>query len=325
MTSTTPDTGQDAVPGLPDSDPGTPPRVPRIGLVLGAGGLVGEAFHRGILNALNEVTAWDARNADIIVGTSAGALLGATLRAPAKAAGDYVPAADVTVPRLGGLQTLASLARRPWQARAITLASSLLPAGSRSTDVVSAGLHHRYGRAWSDRDFWAVAVRWSDGRRTVFGREGDPSSDMGSAVAASCAIPGYFRPVVIDGVAYVDGGVHSPTNADLLVGRDLDLVIVSSPLSVARSAVRPKLDLSLRLLWHRYLVSEVRALRRSGVPVIAFEPGGEALPKMSWNSMSHRNLDEVEDRAWVGAVKQLRNPRNAALRALLSPRLTESA
>jgi NTE family protein len=300
--------------------------MPRIGLVLGAGGLVGEAFHRGILNALNEVTAWDARHAEIIVGTSAGALMGATLRAPAGSAPDYVPAAEVVdVPRLGGLQTLGALARRPWRARAMTLASSVLPAGTRSTDVVSAGLHHRYGGAWADKEFWAVAVRWSDGRRTVFGREGEPAADVGSAVAASCAIPGYFRPVVIDGVAYVDGGVHSPTNVDLLVGRPLDLVIVSSPLSVARNAVRPKLDLSLRLLWHRYLVNEVRVVRRSGVPVIAFEPGTAALPRMSWNSMSPRNLDVVEDAAWVDGVRQLRHPRNAALRALLSPRLSDSA
>jgi NTE family protein len=311
--------------GLTGSDPGSPRDVPRIGLVLGAGGLVGEAFHRGILNALNEVTAWDARHAEIIVGTSAGSLMGASLRAPAKADGVYVPAEQADVPRLGGLQTLRSLARRPWQARAMTIASSLLPAGTRSTDVVSAGLHHRYGARWADKDFWAVAVRWSDGRRVVFGREGEPRADIGSAVAASCAIPGYFRPVVIDGVAYVDGGVHSPTNADLLVGRELDLVIVSSPMSVAATAVRPKIDLSLRLLWHRYLVNEVRQLRRSGTPVIAFEPGSEALSRMSWNSMSPRNLDTVEDGAWVGGVRQLRHPRNAALRALLSPRMSDSA
>src|SRR5260221_11263431 len=53
----------------------------RIGLVLGAGGATGHAFHIGALAALEEATGWDARNADIIVGTSAGSIIGALLRA----------------------------------------------------------------------------------------------------------------------------------------------------------------------------------------------------------------------------------------------------
>src|SRR5205085_3550651 len=55
--------------------------TPRIGLVLGAGGAVGHAFHSGVLAALSDVTGWDARDADVIVGTSAGSVVGALLRA----------------------------------------------------------------------------------------------------------------------------------------------------------------------------------------------------------------------------------------------------
>src|SRR3954454_20457205 len=55
--------------------------VPRIGLVLGAGGEVGHAFHAGVLAALADVTGWDARDAEVVVGTSAGSLVGALVRA----------------------------------------------------------------------------------------------------------------------------------------------------------------------------------------------------------------------------------------------------
>ncbi len=53
----------------------------RIGLVLGAGGSAGVAYHGAILGALEEATQWDPRTADIIVGTSAGAITGSMLRA----------------------------------------------------------------------------------------------------------------------------------------------------------------------------------------------------------------------------------------------------
>jgi predicted acylesterase/phospholipase RssA len=53
----------------------------RIGLVLGAGGVVGHAFHAGALAALEDETGWDPRSADVIVGTSAGSVVAALLRA----------------------------------------------------------------------------------------------------------------------------------------------------------------------------------------------------------------------------------------------------
>src|SRR4051794_18162851 len=55
--------------------------VSRIGLVLGAGGLTGDAFHRGVLRALAD-RGYDARAADLVVGTSAGSMVGAFLRKP---------------------------------------------------------------------------------------------------------------------------------------------------------------------------------------------------------------------------------------------------
>src|SRR6478752_3905851 len=65
-----------------------------IGLVLGAGGVLGGAYHAGALAALAEVTGWDPRTADLIVGTSAGAHTAATLRAGVSAADHLARATD---------------------------------------------------------------------------------------------------------------------------------------------------------------------------------------------------------------------------------------
>jgi NTE family protein len=109
---------------------------------------------------------------------------------------------------------------------------------------------------------WIVAVRRRDGRRVVFGSPGAPTADIGTAVAASCAIPAYLTPSQIDGVDHIDGGVHSPTNADLLAGCDLDLMVVSSPMSVDLRSVRPRVDLPIRLHARRRL----QAAALSGSP-----------------------------------------------------------
>ncbi len=51
-----------------------------VGLVLGAGGVVGQAYHAGVLSALHQSAGWDPRSADIIVGSSAGSITGTMLR-----------------------------------------------------------------------------------------------------------------------------------------------------------------------------------------------------------------------------------------------------
>jgi NTE family protein len=267
----------------------------RVGLVLGAGGVTGDAFHRGVLRALDE-RGWDARTADVVVGTSAGAMGGAVGSRPgANAAGSA--AATVHGRRLGRAPDLAPLLgalRRPWATRPGVLATSLLPTGRRSTDFLVAGLRGHHGGEWPTEPLYVVAVRRRDGKRVVFGQDGAPRTDVAHAVAASCAIPGYFHPVEIDGEVYVDGGVHSPTNADVVADRDLDVLVVSSPMSVDPRHVGATLDLPMRLAFHRYLRRETARLRRRGVPVVVVEPGGSLLSVMGVNPMRGARLDEVE-------------------------------
>jgi NTE family protein len=277
----------------------------RLGLVLGAGGTAGEAFHRGVLRAMEEAGI-DARTADVVVGTSAGAIVAASVRRRGPS-GEPAP----TRPRpvsgrlLRDRAAVLDLIRRPRQALNAALLMPELASGRRSLAFMAEALRARHGETWPAAALWIVAVRRRDGRRVVFGRPGEPMTDVGSAVAASCAIPGYFTAVDIHGVPYVDGGVHSPTNADLLTGLDLDLVVISSPMSMEPGAVRPRADLALRLFFHRYLRDEVWALRRSGDQVLAIEPDAAVLGALRLNMMDGRRIDEIEQRAYELARRRL--------------------
>jgi NTE family protein len=304
--------------------------VTRIGLVLGAGGVTGEAFHRGVLSALAEATGFDPATAEVLVGTSAGSLVAATLRlgGGAAAAGAPAPPDGALAAALGrrpDLRPLLAVARRPWTARAGVVATALVPAGTRPTETFVAPLRRRWGTSWPARELLVCAVRRRDGRRVVFGAPGAPVTDVATAVAASCAIPGYFRPVTVDGSAYVDGGVHSPTNADVLAGHGLDLVVISSPMSVERTALRATLDLTARLLWHRYVTAERRALERRGTLVLAIEPGGAALRALGVNTLSAANVDVIEELAHTATVALLARPENAGRAALLGGRATSAS
>ncbi len=292
----------------------------RIGLVLGAGGVTGEAFHHGVLRGIREMTGWDATGADVVVGTSAGSLVAASLRRP-----DDAPTVDLDAPATGSpgllpdVRPLVSSALQRRLPRAGVALSSLLPAGHRSAEFFTAGLRRRHGGDWPEQRTWVVAVRRRDGRRVAFGSKGAPETDLATAVTASCAIPGYFQPVTVDGDAYVDGGVHSPTNADLLARTRLDVVLVSSPMSVVPQMARPRLDLPLRLLFHRYLSAEVRRLRTAGIEVLTFEPDADALPALGLHPLRAENIDEVARAATRMTHRRLESDRAGEVRTRLTP------
>lgn len=277
-----------------------------LGVVFGAGGTLGEAFHRGVLQALAE-RGLDPRGAQVVVGTSAGSIVAASVRRKVPAT-PIPPLADRAARRrrvLPDRSTALAVLHRPRQALNALLLTPELASGRISTEFMARSLRRSHGDRWPDAATWIVAVRRDDGQRVVFGQEGQPVTDIASAVAASCAIPGYFAAVEIDGTAYVDGGVHSPTNADLLAPADLDTVVVSSPMSVDPRRARPKLDLPLRMLFHGYLRSEVWTLRRSGSQVISIEPDAPVHAVMGINMMDGRRADEVHDRAYELACRRL--------------------
>ncbi|MDN5858659.1 MAG: patatin-like phospholipase family protein [Pseudonocardia sp.] len=227
----------------------------RTGLVLGAGGLLGSAWMTAALVALQDTIDRPLGELDLIVGTSAGSVLGSALRCgqsvdellahqqgmdPDELAPDLEDVVDLPDirrieretgnglpplpwPVMGSPCLLASAALRPHRLNPVVVASSLLPLGrarlSSLVDMVAA-MQTRVGitaDGWiPGSPLWLVAVDYDSGRRTVFGRAGGPPATVGEAVLASCSIPGWFAPQVIGGRRYVDGGVASTTSLDLL-------------------------------------------------------------------------------------------------------------
>jgi len=276
----------------------------RVALVLGAGGPVGHAYHAGVLRALEDALGWDAREADLVLGTSAGAQVGALLRAglhgedlAARAAGDLLrgPAQEIArhyvrpttdaphpehprsfLPAAPGF--VARALRTPTLLRPGRLIAALLPAGRVRLDPLAEGFRNLFGERWP-RDLWITSVLLDTGEPVVFGREGAPLLDVGTAVAASAAVPGVFVPVAWQGRRYVDGGVHSATHLEHLTLEKLDLVIVSSPLSIYPP---------MRALVHR----EIRRLERS-CRVIAIEPNPETAVAMGYQMMATNRSREV--------------------------------
>jgi NTE family protein len=295
--------------------------VPRVGLVLGAGGLTGMAQHAGALAALELDLGWDPRTADLIVGTSAGSLTGALLRIgvsstdlaawctgipvvdalhdPLLAA---IRGAESALPAFGprallrpwrtpGMALWKRLATERSQVQWISALSTLLPAGAVDLDACRLVLGEVVGDVWPD-GLWICATRRDDGCNTVFGHPDAPPATLSDAVAASCAIPSYFAPVLVNGVNYIDGGCRSSTNADLLGDEGLDVVVVMAPLSTSgRTPVG--WDGPLRRWVHRRLGAEVSALRARGTEVVTIEPGSSTRRAMGLNPMNAARADKI--------------------------------
>lgn len=310
----------------------------KVGLVLGAGGVVGQAYHSGVLAVLEHDYGFDARTADMIVGTSAGSITGTLLRfgvssgdlaawtvkAPLSGEDRFLRRmAQMPDPEFAPLRPLEILRRpmrlpgpemvrraltHPWRFRPLAAGLSLLAPGQHDIVAQLAALRELEKSSWPARDLWICAVRRRDGRRVVFGRPGSPPAPIHLAMAASCAVPGYFAPVRIGDRSYVDGGVHSPTNAAVLRGQDLDLVIVISPMS---GPPGPGLNLYAASRRHsaRLLYREVRALQRDGVQVLTFAPGDAEQEVMGDDMMSRLRLNEVIQQSFIGAGARAASPR----------------
>ena len=307
----------------------------RIGLVLGAGGVVGQAYQAGVLAALEREAGWDPRDASIIVGTSAGSVTGAALRVGVPASDLAASAADAPLSRKGGallhrilppdagplpVPTLKSLLRvwslpspalvtrtvlRPLAFRPEVAAMTLVPRGRVDITDRAQGLDEFIGDRWPE-GLRICAARRADGARVVFGREGAPHARLSEAVLASCAIPGYFKPIKIEGREYVDGGVHSITNADVLKDEHLDIVVVISSMSASHGNAYGA-DGLIRRRVHRRMESEVARLEANGVAVLRLEPGGESRHVMGLLAMAEDRGPRVVEAAYEETRRRVLN------------------
>src|SRR5215210_2876789 len=315
----------------------------KVGLVLGAGGVLGGAWHTGALAALAEETGWDPGGAEYIVGTSAGSVIGSLAAAGippwfmvAHSAGetfegltgpDGRPAADADragggsfrihrgLPGLGpgSLRMSLSTLSKPLRHTPLQMLAGWAPVGFMSTDSIKDTVRRAVPTRWVEhRSFWAVATDYGSGKRVPFGRIDSPQAALPDAVAASCAIPGFFRPVEIGGRRYVDGGVCSVSYLDLLAGRGLDLVICLNPLSsrFSTGSLNPvaRVTQMTRTASGRRLGHEARKVRAYGTEVALIQPTAEDLAVMGGNMMSRKRRHEVVETALRTVAEQLRAP-----------------
>jgi NTE family protein len=302
--------------------------MPSIALVLGAGGVLGGAYHAGTLAAL-EHAGWDPRSADLIVGTSAGSVAGSVLRAGLSASDQLARVQGRRLSREGeALVAGAELgppgevpvapaprSRRPANPALVARAwlpfggvrpgvalAGAVPRGSFPTEVISAPLDRLLPR-WPDAPLWLCSVRLADGVLVVAGRD-DVDTTVGQAAAASCAVPGLFEPVRLGGRLHVDGGAHSPTHAAVVAGLGHDLVVVISPMSGTSASLR-RFPIGPRPLFARRLGSEVAAVRRAGTPVLTFQPSPSEAAIMRTNPMRRDRAEPVAEAAYAAARDRL--------------------
>ncbi|MFL5779864.1 MAG: patatin-like phospholipase family protein [Thermoleophilaceae bacterium] len=318
-------------------------RPPKVGLVLGAGGVMGGAWLTGGLEALATETGWDPMSADRIVGTSAGSMIGALVASgvppwfmvahsagrsfeglidrEGRPAATADRAAGATFRYAGGLppvgpgswRLIADGLRSPNRHRPAAMLAGWLPRGFISNEPLKDTVRRVVPEGWTDHpSFWAVACDYANGRRVAFGREDAPEAELADAVAASCAIPGFYKPVEIGGRRYVDGGLWSTSNLDILRASELDIVICFNPTSSLHPpfAWNPaeRVASVARGASGRRLGSERKKLVAAGTEVILIQPVGEDLAVMGPNLMSSKNRNPVIQTAIRTVRDQLRRP-----------------
>lgn len=196
------------------------------------------------------------------------------------------------------------LARRPWRTRAGLLLAAVTPSGHVSTAPVAEAINRMLDGGLPGKNLWVCAVDLDSGERVVLGQPDSPPTDVGTAVAASSAAPALFEPVVVDGYRLVDGGLHSPANADVIGDAldELDAVVVLAPMGIGAPPGRLGADLPGRFLNHWTTWRELRTLRNAGVPVAVFEPDASLLELMHYDAFDLSHRDEIARRAYETAV-----------------------
>lgn len=313
----------------------------RRGLVLGAGGVLGAAWTIGALAAVQEEYGWDPREAEVLIGTSAGSVLSAFLGCgvgvdqllnhqrgvvvPGDPTIDYDPDRDsggALPPRprlgIGSPRGVLSSALRPWKVTPMGALSAMLPQGRGSLAPLGKLVDAvRPDGGWAPHPrTWIVTMDYDSGRRVVFGRDGAgragaSTADLRDAVMASCSIPGWYAPMSIGGRRYVDGGTCSPTSVDLVSRLGLDEVVVLSPMSSLRydrpGGVAARIERRFRRLSTKRVIGEVKKVAAAGTKVTFLGPGADDLEVIGANMMDPSRREKVLETSLRTSTAALRS------------------
>lgn len=247
-------------------------------LALTGGGATGTAWETGVLLGLQRAGV-DPNRADVIVGTSAGSIVGAQVRAgvslDALYRGQLTSDASVLANWTKNYvdpATLATVARlrptdhEPTQSERAAVGAVALNA---TLPAESAWLPNFYRAsgidqldAWPAKPIDIVAVDAADGSVAIF--NGANKAPLKLAIAASAAVPGFTPPITIGGRRYTDGGVAG-TNLGVAAGFATVLAVIPSP--------------------QTYTDMEIAALRAKGTTVIEIVPDAAAKAAIGPNVM----------------------------------------
>ncbi len=237
----------------------------KLGMALAGGGPLGFFYELGALHAVSEAIEGRALTEfDVYIGVSSGALVAAALanRLDTTAMGSiYIKDEVVGLPFSPGIllqpavgeylrriaqlpKSLAHVARRvakdpmrnAWSV-AMSSIGSLLPTALFDNKPLERHLRSIFGAAGRTDDFrklssklYAVATNLNTGESVAFGASGFEKVPISRAVLASCALPGLYAAVEIDGNHYVDGALIRTMHASLALEEGCDLVICVNPL-----------------------------------------------------------------------------------------------
>lgn len=300
-------------------------------------------YHAGALKALEE---WgvDLGGADVIVGTSAGAVM-ASYIASGWSGDDFYEYAHGRHPdsehdedeqrdqvktiftpmwhsraervRRGIGSTFAVVSSRGYWGKATRgrvptgVLRKAFPAGLYSTEDTRFRLHGDLPEEWPREGVFICAADLYSGERVAFGAPGAPPAPFPEAVRASTSIPGVFPPVRIGDRQYVDGGVVSATSLDLATGAGCRSIICVAPLGYRKEeAARitdPRLwsSMLVRSLFARTLRREVLAARAAGIDVFVIRPWLTDLRAHGTNSMRHFDRASLAQSAREGTLRLL--------------------
>lgn len=271
--------------------------MPTRALVLGGGGPVGIAWETGLAAGLAEGGVL-LDQADLIIGTSAGSVVGAQLalgRSPsdmanaqrAVGATQQRPTATPgqTAPDLSGLMHLLMKMATSGAPRENSLAevgAFALQAQTAPEEDFIATFGRTLGTAdWPARRYVCTAIDTTDGRFVTWDNES--GVELARAVASSCAVPGVYPPITINGRRYMDGGIGSATNAGLARGHDTVLVVAVS-VGTEPAGADPQ-RAAMAEAGRRRLEAELDGLRQSGSNVTLITPDTGALAAFGPNLM----------------------------------------
>ncbi len=280
-------------------------------VVLGGGGPVGIAWETGLAAGL-ERAGIRLRDADLFVGTSAGSVVGALLalgRTPEELIAMYETINDSAHPSQKPVDFAALIQQfiqmftsgEPQEKIQADMGAFALKSDTISEDEWLDTFRRMPGMAgdvWPERPFICTAVDAASG---VFVRwDKDSGVPLDRAVASSCAVPGVYPPVTINGRRYIDGGVRSATNADLAKDYDVVLLVsVSMPGISALPAVAEAMQ--------RQLDGEVAVLREGGSRVEVIVPDAASLQSFGMNLMDFgRSKPVAEEGIRQGALEAAR-------------------